>query len=175
MIKQVVEQGFDAGVHGIEYLDAKQISAEHEAFRKISGMELFGLRNHYVRFDENTFMKMSEAGYVFDSTWFNKEKLEIRAPYKAGQMWEFPLHIMDGYICKPGEYEKGIQDTMEAIQQAEILGMPYCTILFHDTSFDERYDPQMKRWYEETVRFCEEKNYEFISFRDAMKELEKCT
>ena len=50
--------------------------------------------------------------------------------------------------------------------------MPYCTILFHDYQFDDRYDPQLKRWYEETVRYCEECGYEFISYRDAIKELE---
>ena len=30
----------------------------------------------------------------------------------------------------------------------------------------------MKRWYEETVRYCEEQGYKFISYRDAIEELE---
>ena len=175
VIRRVIEQGFDAGVHGVDYQNAEKIRAEHDAFREISGLTDFGLRNHYVRFDDETFEKMDQAGYLFDSTWFNKEKLDIRAPYRVGNMWEFPLHIMDGYICQPGELEQGLQKTFAAIQQAEEQGMPYCTILFHDCPFDDRYDPQMKRWYEETVRYCEEHQYEFISFRDAIKELEAQT
>lgn len=172
-IQKVLNAGFDAGVHGVDYQSAGNIRAEHDAFRRISGMSSFGLRNHYVRFDETTFQKMEGAGYLFDSTWFNKKKLELCAPYKVGRMWEFPLHIMDGYICFPGKLEEGLEATRSAIRQAETEGMPYCTILFHDYQFDSRYDPEKKRWYEETIRFCEESGYEFISYRDAIQELEE--
>ena len=50
--------------------------------------------------------------------------------------------------------------------------MPYCTILFHDYQFDEHFDPDMKHWYEETIRFCKDHGFEFISYRDAIRELE---
>lgn len=173
VIRQVMEQGFDVGVHGADYQDGEKIRAEHDDFRRLSGLEPFGLRTHYVRFDEGTFQKMAAAGYLFDSTWFNKKELDIRAPYKVGGMWEFPLHIMDGYICFPGKLEEGLEATRAAIRKAEAMGMPYCTILFHDYQFDDRYDPQTKRWYEETVRFCEESGYGFISYRDAIRELEE--
>ena len=172
VIRYVMEQGFDVGVHGVDYLSMEKIQDEHDAFAGISGMDQFGLRNHYVRFDEETFDKMQRAGYLFDSTWFNKKEMEIRAPYKVGNMWEFPLHIMDTYVCHPGNLKEYLQRTFEAITQAEQLGMPYCTILFHDYQYDNKFDPQMKRWYEETIRFCKEKKYEFISYRDAIKELE---
>lgn len=173
VIRKVLEAGFDAGVHGVDYQDAGKIKAEHDAFQTLSGMASFGLRNHYVRFDEDTFQKMERAGYLFDSTWFNKKKLELRAPYKVGRMWEFPLHIMDGYICFPGKLKEGLEATRAAIRRAEAEGMPYCTILFHDYQYDSRYDPEMKLWYEETVRFCEENGYSFISYRDAIRELEE--
>lgn len=172
MIRKVRERGFDAGVHGVDYMDEKKIGSEHDAFQSISGMALFGVRNHYVRFDRETFQKMDAAGYLFDSTWFNKQRLELRPPYRVGKMWEFPLHIMDGYICSPGKLEQGLEATRAAIRRAEAEGMPYCTILFHDCQFDDRYDPQMKQWYMETVRFCEDNGYQFISYRDAIRELE---
>lgn len=44
---------------------------------------------------------------MYDTSEFNKEKLEIKAPYKVGDMWEFPLHIMDGYIMPFGDLETG--------------------------------------------------------------------
>lgn len=172
-IRKVLEAGFDAGVHGVDYQNGENIRAEHDAFQAISGLTSFGLRNHYVRFDGDTFQKMAAAGYLFDSTWFNKKELELRAPYKVGSMWEFPLHIMDGYICFPGKLEEGLEATRAAIRQAEAEGMPYCTILFHDYQYDSRYDPEMRRWYEETIRFCEENGYPFISYRDAIRELEE--
>lgn len=172
IIQTVMDAGFDVGVHGVEYLTAEGIQREHDDFMKLSGKNSFGIRNHYVRFDDETFEKMEQAGYLFDSTWFNKCELDIRAPYKVGNMWEFPLHIMDGYICTPSKPEESLANTKATIRKAEELGMPYCTIPFHDYQFDDRYDPQMKQWYEETVRFCEEQGYEFISYRDAIRELE---
>lgn len=172
VIRKVLDAGFDAGVHGVDYQDMENMRREHDDFATLSGTASFGIRTHYVRFDDETFSKMEQAGYLYDSSWFNKQELDIRAPYKVGKMWEFPLHIMDGYICEPGHLEEGLQATFAAIRKAEEQGMPYCTILFHDYQFDDRYDPQMKRWYEETVRYCEEQHYEFISYRDAIKELE---
>lgn len=175
MIRYVLDAGFDVGVHGVDYQDAAKIRDEHDAFARLSGLTSFGLRNHYVRFDGLTFEKMNRAGYLFDSTWFNKERTELRKPYKVGKMWEFPLHIMDTYVCHPGQVEQGIQDTVEIIRRAEKAGMPYCTILFHDYQFDDGQDPEMKRWYMETIRFCIENHYEFISYRDAIRELESGT
>ena len=172
VIKRVLENGFAVGVHGVDYLDVLKMQAEHDAFAEISGQKQFGVRNHYVRFDGETFQKMDEVGYLFDSTWFNKKELEIRAPYKVGKLWEFPLHIMDGYICTVGKVRKSIDDTKKAIQLADKMGMPYCTILFHDYQFDDRNNPQMKQWYTDVVSFCEEQGYEFISYRDAISEME---
>ena len=173
MIRRVLENGFDVGVHGADYQNLPNIQREHDDFSTISGVKSFGIRNHYVRFDEETFSKMEQAGYLYDTTWFNKQELELRAPYRVGAMWEFPLHIMDGYICHPGKWEEGLRDTIQAIEQAEKKGMPYCTILFHDYQFDKRFDPQRKQWYEETVRWIEAQGYEFISYRDAIRELEE--
>lgn len=172
VIKRVMEQGFDVGVHGVDFQDAGKMKAEHDAFAAVSGLEQFGLRNHYVRFEKSSFEKMAEAGYLFDSTWFNKQQMELREPYRVGKMWEFPLHIMDGYICPQGNSEQGLADTFAAIRKAEEQGLPYCTILFHDYQFNDKFDPHLKRWYEETIRFCRENHYEFISYRDAIKELE---
>jgi len=167
----VLGEGFDAGIHGIDYQNIENMKEEKGAFAAISGQTSFGIRNHYVRFDEQTFEKMAKLGYLFDSTWFNKKKLEFRAPYRVGGMWEFPLHIMDNYIFVQGNLEKSLQDTFAAIREAEEQGMPYCTILFHDYQFDDLYDPLLKQWYMETIAFCE-KHYEFISYRDAIRELE---
>lgn len=171
-IRKVLEKGFDAGVHGVEYRDPGKMKKEHDDFAVISGLGQFGIRNHYVRFDDETFEKQELAGYLFDSTWFDKEMEELKKPYKVGNMWEFPLHIMDGYICKEGRLEEGIKRTFATIERARETGMQYCTILFHDYLFDDRYSPQMKRWYMETVRYCEEMGYGFISYRDAIRELE---
>ena len=171
-IDVVVSNGFDAGVHGCEYDNLELIREEHDSFRSISGMNAFGIRNHYVRFNSSTFEKMEKAGYLFDSTYFNKKHTELIEPYKVGNMWEFPLHIMDGYVCEHGKEKESLEKTRSIIDEADRKGLNYLTILFHDYQFDNRYDPQLKHWYEETIGYCEEKGFEFVSYRDAIRELE---
>ncbi len=145
---------------------------EHDDFLKTSGLITFGIRNHYVRFDNKTFEKMNECGYKYDSTEFNKIQLKMKKPYKVGNMWEFPLHIMDGYICFPGKLQKSLESTFAAIELAKKESCPYCTILFHDYQFDEKRYPQEKEWYIKTIEYCEKNGYEFISYDEAIKELE---
>lgn len=173
IINLVMQNGFAVGVHGCNYQNLKKMQKEHDDFMNISNLKSFGLRNHYVRFDERTFEKMNSCGYKYDSTDFNKKELEFKKPYKIGNMWEFPLHIMDGYICFPGKYQQGLEDTFKAIKQAELSGCPFCTILFHDYQFDDNKYPELKAWYEQTIKFCEDNGYSFISYDDAIKELEE--
>lgn len=172
VISRVLKNGFDVGVHGIDFLNKDRMQKEHDDFIKASGLLDFGIRNHYVRYGLNTFTYMNEVDYIFDSTLFNKEKLDIQKPYKIGNMWEFPLHIMDVYICNRNNISDDILTTKEAILSAESLNMPYCTILFHDTQFDRDTDPEMMKWYKEIIKFCQTCNYSFISYREAIKELE---
>ena len=171
-IKKVIEKGFDVGVHGVDYMEQENICREHDAFKNISGMNAFGIRNHYVRFNDETFSKMDRAGYFYDTTYFNKQKTELINPYKVGNMWEFPLHIMDGYICEQGRLTEGLDNTYKTIDEAEKCGIKYLTVLFHDYQFDNDFDPQLREWYIKTIEYCKSKGYDFISYRDAIEELE---
>lgn len=172
IIKKVIAQSFDVGVHGIDYQRMEVMKKEHDDFLSMSGLKDFGIRNHYVRFDEETFAKQNKVGYLFDSTWFDKKKLNLKAPYKVGDMWEFPLHIMDGYICREGEWREGVRATIRALERANAMGLSYFTILFHDYFFDDNCFPQLKIWYMEMIEYCEKRGYEFISYRKAIEELE---
>lgn len=172
MIKLVTGNGFDVGVHGIAFDDFEAMKKEHDDFAYLSKIDSFGIRIHYVRFQEDTFINLNNCGYLYDSSWFNKNKLDIRGPFKIGGMWEFPLHIMDAYIDKPGNFVKGRMDTINAIRKAEDLGLPYCTVLFHDSNFNQKTYPQKKAWYEWLIRYFKKNGFEFISYKDAIEEME---
>ena len=126
---------------------------------------------HYVRFDsEITLKNLDKCGYVFDSSEFDKNKgFLIKEPYKVNNVWEFPLTIMDGYL--PPKLEDKIQKTKKIIKAAKDAALPYITILFHDVMFSNGYDTDRK-WYLWLVDYLKENNYEFISYKDAIKELE---
>lgn len=169
-IKFVIDKGFDAGVHGCEYKDYGKMRKEYEYFQDISGLSFWGIRNHYVRYDKDTFRKMSEIGYLFDSSEFNKEMPTFKKPYKVGKMWEFPLAIMEGYVIKND------LETTKAYIESFLSNLPsdlrYLTILFHDVFYDEECYPLEKAFYEWLIRFLNENGFEFISYVDAINELE---
>lgn len=171
VIQYVVEQGFDVGVHGIAYNSETDIYSEFNRMKEILKRDNFGIRTHYVRFDDTTFNYFNKSGYLFDSSEFDKEKsTSIKRPYKVGKLWEFPLVMMDGYL--PLKLIEKKEATLKLIEQASSENIPYLTILFHDYQFCKGYKTE-KEWYIWLIEWLEENEYEFISYRNAIKELEK--
>lgn len=172
-INYLVKQQVDVGVHGIAYEEYEEMLKEYKAFQTIIKRDSFGIRTHYVRYNQKTFEKFSQCGYIFDSSEFNKKEVELKEPYKVGNMWEFPLHIMDGYIIPVGNIEQAKRNTKKVIRLAEQKNLPYCTILFHDYQYNEKCYPQEKEWYDWLVCYLIKEGFEFISYHDAIRELEE--
>jgi hypothetical protein len=171
-IKFVLEKGFDAGVHGVEFENINKMQNEFNDFQAISNLSSFGIRIHYIRYKDNTFNKMADIGYFFDTSEFNKREIELKPSYKIGNMWEFPLHIMDGYVMKD-KLETAKEQTIETLDKAINKGLEYFTFLFHDYMFNEKTYPEQKAYYEWFVDYCISQNLEFISYREAIDELER--
>lgn len=171
-IQLVMNAGFDVGVHGINYSDTEKMIIEKEKFHKLSGLTEFGIRNHYVRYDNDTFKKMSEIGYLFDTSRFCKECISLDEPYKVGDMWEFPLHVMDGYVLDPGNFDKAKRDIESALESAINQKKMFFTFLFHDYLYNPKQYPEEKALYEWFVNHCKSLGLEFLNYRDAIKELE---
>jgi len=170
-IKYVIAQGFDAGVHGCNFDDAEAIKKEHDTFALLTGELFFGVRNHYVRYNTNTFQYMSDAGYRFDTTEFNKLELEYKAPYKVGNMWEFPLSIMDVYVLHHN-YNEAQRQVRTFVDEVSQIKGAYLTILLHDTSYNPKTHPEEKAFYEWLIDYLICKGAEFVTYKEAIIELE---
>lgn len=170
-IKMLDERGFGTGVHGIAYNDGSDIRHEFDSFTQLTGRRPEGIRMHYVRFDGKTFERLAACGYRYDSTEFDKSSGKcIKAPYKVGTMWEFPLCAMDGYLPYP--FEQAKQRTLELLQEAAEKGTGYFTVLFHDCFFCDAWG-ETKKWYCWLIDYLKnDPNCEFVSFADAIGELE---
>jgi len=172
-IGRIKNQGFDVGVHGIEYENSTAMTEEYAEFKQISGFNAFGIRMHYLRRTPNTLEFLNKIGYVFDST-----EMEMKNPYKIGNMWEFPLHVMDGKICSDGarwqnrNLDEMRQLTMNYLKLAMETDISYFTLLFHDRYFSDEYKT-LKAWYVWFVTYCRESGIDFLNYRDAIVELEK--
>ena len=173
LIKYVSGQGFEAGVHGIAFDDPGKMQEEFRLFAEISGKSDFGIRMHYLRQDDSTLQNLERCGYRFDST-----RPSIEGPVKTGNIWEFPLHIMDGDMVYQGNSFSrtgldGVQAlTEKKMKEAEEAGIPYLTILFHDLYFDDSFS-LWKKWYAWIIDLCTSRGYTFIDYKTAIRELEQ--
>ena len=169
MILFVKNSGFDVGVHGICFENIQGIKKERKAFFDLLGFVPTGIRMHYVRYNQETFENLNKAGYLFDSTEFDKSLgYCIKDPYRIGNMWEFPICVMDSYL--PYNLGEAKKFTIKALQTAEENSLEYFTILFHDPYYGEEYK-EYKQWYQWLVSYVHDMNMENISFMDAVKEL----
>ena len=171
-INRIKARGFDVGVHGISFDSQNDMAKEHRIFAEISGLKSFGIRIHYLRRAPNTISYLSEIGYNFDSS-----EYELKHPRKYGQLWEFPLHVMDGYIICKGSgrqrcsLEQAQLATLDRLEMASKAGIRYFTLLFHDRYFSDEFKT-WKNWYIWFVEYCKENGYAFINYQDAISELE---
>lgn len=171
MIYEVEKNNFSVGVHGIAYKQLEKMQQEYIDFKKIVKRTDYGIRMHYVRRDDTTFEKLSELNYLFDTSEFNKKSgYCLKSPYKVGDMWEFPLCIMDGYLPKRINEKK--EETKKLLEIGRKKGLPYFTILFHDYLFSDAF-LTMREWYKWLIKYLKMEGYEFISYSDAICELEK--
>lgn len=171
-IKRILSNGFNVGVHGIAYNDDAEINKEYELFKLISGHNSFGIRMHYLRNDDETIDYLNQANYLFDSTVF-----DIINPFKVGNIWEFPLHIMDTYIFhndskwQNQNLAQAKVHTMEKLDLANKKNIQYLTLLFHDHYFSNCFWT-WKEWYIWFIKYLKASGCIFISYADAIKELE---
>ncbi|TCN62207.1 polysaccharide deacetylase family protein [Acetobacteroides hydrogenigenes] len=165
------ENKIQVGVHGINYRNYEDITIEFEKFKSIIKDVDFGIRMHYLRTNESTFKNLSAVGYMYDSS-----LMMIKDVYKIGNMYEFPLHIMDGVVCGNRKFsdvsiEEAKLRTINIIQKAKEEQVQYLTVLFHDRYFDDSFS-LWKDWYIWLIKFLKDQGFEFISYVDAIKEIE---
>lgn len=170
-ILSVRSAGFDVGVHGICFDQEEGIRNEYDTFVETVGFPPCGIRMHYVRFNNTTFVHEAAAGYRFDSSEFDKENSgTVRQPYRVGQMWEFPLTIMDRYL--PQSFESARIETLNRLEECRAADIEYVTILFHDIQFSNAYS-DIRDWYIWLIEYIEKSEDDsFISFDEAIRELE---
>lgn len=173
--KTILMNGFDLSVHGISFDDFRRIRTEGEIFSALTGLRDFGIRMHYLRLNPGTLACLERAGYSYDSSVFG-----IREPFKAGRLWEFPLHIMDSRVfCGDSRWQSRTLEeakylTRELLDNISRAGMNYLTILFHDLYFCNAYR-SWKEWYIWLIGYLLDNKLKFINYADAIKEQEGLT
>lgn len=79
--------------------------------------------------------------------------------------------IYGGESFQKFKFEETVSETLELLGNLKKFGVKYLNILFHDHYFTDSFDT-WKKWYLWSIDYLKNNGFTFISFRDAIKELE---
>jgi hypothetical protein len=99
ILQELTREGWEVGIHGIDnWADTDTGKREMAAICGEAG----GNRTHWLLFDQNSWKKLDEAGYSYDSTFgynddagFRAGTLQVYRPRDTKNLLELPLHIQD--------------------------------------------------------------------------------
>jgi hypothetical protein len=171
-IQQIQKRNCELSIHGIEFDNFNAMQGENNLFQSLSKQNKFGIRMHYVRNSNDTFLMLDKLNYTFDST-----QQSFLNPFKIGKMWEFPIQIMDGWVIenkKPWQslnLNEAKDATVRLIDKSYEYNLNYLNIDFHDRYFSYAYETWLN-WYIWLVEYLKKNEIGFINFEMAIKELE---
>lgn len=165
IIEVVRTYGFGMGIHGQEFNNPDKMKIEMDRFKSLSGLNSFGIRNHYLRISDSTHYYMAETGYLFDSTQYGLFDVS-----KVNNMYIFPISIMDVSVLSQSynNLEVVKESTLKLLKEAERRHLDYFVINFHDNYFSELY-PDHKAWFIWLINLLQTKEYEFTDFYKEVK------
>ena len=145
MVKKLINNRFEVGVHGIDaWHDTTAAREEKNRIAAISEKNRVGIRMHWLCFDKNTFGKLDEAGFAYDSTFGFNDAVGYRAgtsqafkPIGTKNIFELPLLIQDTALFNPKHMSLTKNEawdlSKDLIEKAAVYG-GMLTILWHDRS-----------------------------------------
>lgn len=167
IIRMLMDDGHFVGLHGLSFDDKKSMLEEKRRLESILGLEVKGIRNHYLRQSSNTQRFMAELDYQFDST-----DRGLFDPEEKDGILSIPMSVMDVDIVKPGvSASAALHSTLDKLDEAAEKNLMYFVINFHDIYFDPVSYPDFYNWYVGLVKECQARGYEFTNFKTALEEL----
>jgi hypothetical protein len=150
-LARITQAGAELGLHGLNaWLDETDARAELDLVAPYSNQSEYGVRMHWLYFDEGSPRRLEQAGLQYDSSVGYNETVGYRAgtgqayrPFGASTLLELPLHIMDTALFFAGflnlRHEDAMQRIERILQHAGTHGGAV-TINWHDRSlFAERH------------------------------------
>lgn len=109
VVRRLIEAGCEVGVHGLDaWVDVHAGQAERARVEEAAGQPVAGIRMHYLFYDADTFRRLDQAGYAYDSTFGYRNRVGFRAgtlqpfrPRGCDRLLENPVHLEDGCLLSP--------------------------------------------------------------------------
>jgi len=175
----IIENGCNIGIHyDVRYMENEKNYEDIRLLEKIFLRDINIGRAHYLIFDiKKSFQTFEKCGIKVDSTCCYADRIGFRfgtckpfMPYNFFErreytFYEYPLIIMDTTLNNKKYMNMNKIDALEKakmiIDQVDLYKGTF-TFLWHNTSF---FIPSWEGWekvYEEILRYCKKKEFEFI-------------
>ncbi len=160
------------GLHGSynSYQDLKILSEEKKKLEDII-KDVHGCRQHYLRFDKDTWVKQEKAAFAYDSTLYFADTFGFRGgiahpfhPYNhhTGKMMnilEIPLTLMDKTLIdylhlNSDQAQSVIEEHISIVEKSNGLA----TLLWHNELFDDLGFPGWGELYKKVLTDIKDRN-----------------
>lgn len=173
LINFLHERGCEIGVHGTvnSYNDENELKRCLNELNSVTPEHAKGIRQHRLRFNNQTFKIQENVGLMYDSTLGFAEHEGFRnsfcfpfKPYnfeedKMMNIWEIPLMVMDVTLFNYRNLSfSEAQHKIEKLIEEVIKFNGVFTLLWHNSFFDEIKFPGIKSFYVELLKRIKESN-----------------
>lgn len=139
------DAGCEIGVHGIDsWHDAAKGRDEIARVTAVTGNKKPGIRMHWLKWNDDSYRVLEEAGYTYDTTsgynetvGFHNGTAQAFRPLGRRELLEMPMHIQDGALFYPGRMDLNETRAWDLCEQ--VIGSirrlgGVATLLWHDRS-----------------------------------------
>jgi hypothetical protein len=170
IVEKILQKNGNIYLHAISK-KSEGIEVQLNKFKNLFGVDCKGIRYHYLS-SKIDYQKLKENNVKFDSSIASDEEFSIN-----NGVIEFPVHIMDSACLTENKYlsisetKINVEIVLDKINKWNNLGRQYVIINFHDRYFSKSF-PGWMRWYKDLIRALEVDGYKFVSFEEAVNEIE---
>lgn len=174
-IETLKKGGWEIGLHGSynSYKDLNLLKWEKKTLEEAAGLEVTGIRQHYLNMNNDTWQIQKDAGFLYDTTLgynntigFMDGKVAPFSPFHD-HFVEFPMTMMD--FCFNAEKDKWKLTEKITSQAEENDGI--IVLNWHPDNLDEGDFPGFFRDYENLIQFYKEKGARFDTLKNYYAEL----
>jgi len=178
MICWLDRNGWEIGLHGSynSFIDISLLRKEKTCLEKIIGHEIIGIRQHYLKLNDNTWKIQENAGFKYDASFgftqkvgFRDDKIYPFSPHRVNnyKFIVFPLAIMDLPLMNIANYWDVFLEIIKLAQKNEGL----LVINWHQRVFNEVEFPNYSKTYIRIIEECKKRNARFYTLGEYYKKL----
>jgi hypothetical protein len=177
IIRTLDAEGWEIGLHSsyLSYKNSEMLRKEKRDLETIVRHPVLGERQHYLNLDDDTWLRQSEAGFLYDASYghtgeigFKEGRYRAFTPILGRRFYVIPLALMDACVMSR---RNPLRDAMRIVDLAE--ERKACLVLnWHQRMFNEAEFPRYKETYLELIEACKRRRARFCTIGEYVKTLE---